>query len=133
MKIIASDGFKVKVILFISLISIIGGISAASFFSYFNSAVDASVDNLKYKTVIIDAGHGGPDGGTSADDGTLEKDLNLQIALKLNDFLESMGINTVMIRTEDISVYREGDTIARKYRGSDICQHTSESFFATKI
>ena len=120
MKIIASDGFKVKLILFISLFTIIGGISAASVISYLNSAVDASVGNPKYITVIIDAGHGGPDGGTSADDGTLEKDLNLQISLKLNEFLKAMGINTVMIRTEDVSIHDDGAKTIREKKVSDI-------------
>ena len=34
----------------------------------------------KSKTVVLDAGHGGFDGGAVADDGTLEKDINLSIA-----------------------------------------------------
>ena len=38
------------------------------------------------KCIIIDAGHGGADAGTVADDGTLEKDINLSIALKLMIF-----------------------------------------------
>ena len=38
--------------------------------------------------IIIDAGHGGADGGAVADDGTMEKNLNLDIALRLRDLLE---------------------------------------------
>ena len=51
--------------------------------------------------IIVDAGHGGFDGGAVADDGTVEKDLNLQIALKLNDMLRIAGYKTILTRTDD--------------------------------
>lgn len=69
---------------------------------------------------ILDAGHGGEDGGAVASDGTLEKDINLDIALKLSSFFDIFGIDYVLIRTEDISV---GDTTLdtiRKRKASDI-------------
>ena len=100
MKIIAPSNLKIRFTLFLSLFVILGGIIGGTTFYNLFSAVDVSVSDPKYKTVIIDAGHGGHDGGTNADDGTLEKDLNLQIALKLNDFLKTMGIETVMIIRE---------------------------------
>ena len=46
-------------------------------------------------TVIIDAGHGGEDGGAVGDDGSQEKTLNLQIAMILRDMLQSEGINVI--------------------------------------
>lgn len=55
------------------------------------------------KTVIIDAGHGGFDGGAVAGDGTAEKNINLNIALVLRDLLKLNGYNTVMTRESDIS------------------------------
>ena len=66
------------------------------------------------KTVIIDAGHGGVDGGATSCTGILESKTNLEIALKLRDVCNLLGIKTVMIRTEDISVYTYGETIASK-------------------
>ena len=66
------------------------------------------------RTVIIDAGHGGVDGGATSCSGVLESNLNLKIALRLNDLMHLLGISTVMIRTEDISVYTDGNTIAAK-------------------
>ncbi len=66
------------------------------------------------KCVIIDAGHGGVDGGATSCTGILESRYNLEIALRLNDLMHLLGIDTVMIRTEDISVYTSGDTIAQK-------------------
>lgn len=62
--------------------------------------------------IIIDAGHGGIDGGATSCTGVLESTLNLQIALRLNDLLNLLGYDTVMIRTTDTSVYTEGSTIA---------------------
>ena len=65
-------------------------------------------------TIIVDAGHGGVDGGATSCTGVLESNLNLQIALRLDDLLHLLGYKTVMIRREDISVYTEGETIAQK-------------------
>ena len=61
-------------------------------------------------TVIIDAGHGGFDGGAVASDGTPEKDINLQIALRLCGLLRLHGYEVIMTRTEDTGT--EGDPSA---------------------
>ncbi len=63
---------------------------------------------------VIDAGHGGVDGGATSCTGRLESTYNLEIALRLKDLLCLLGFDTKMIRTEDISVYTKGDTIAQK-------------------
>ena len=55
--------------------------------------------------IVIDAGHGGEDGGTIGKSGVLEKDLNLAIALLLDEQLRACGVRTVMTRTEDILLY----------------------------
>ena len=65
-------------------------------------------------TIVIDPGHGGIDGGATSCTGALESGFNLEISLRLNDLLHFLGYQTKMIRTEDISVYQKGDTIARK-------------------
>lgn len=66
-------------------------------------------------TVVVDPGHGGEDGGASAADGTLESDLNLAVALRLNDLLRFAGERTVLTRSTTEAIYTEGDTIrARK-------------------
>ena len=57
-------------------------------------------------TVVIDAGHGGEDGGAVNADGTiLEKGINLDVALKLRDLLTASGIRVVMTRTDDRMLY----------------------------
>lgn len=55
--------------------------------------------------VIIDAGHGGEDGGAVGNKNVFEKDLNLSIALKIGKILEEKGINVIYSRTEDILLY----------------------------
>lgn len=65
--------------------------------------------------IILDAGHGGFDGGAVAADGTVEKNINLEICLTLKDFLESYGYNVILTRDSDISTDNiESDKIARR-------------------
>lgn len=71
-------------------------------------------------TVIIDAGHGGEDGGAVGVDGTNEKDLNLQIAIKLNEFLSLLGYKTHMVRTTDTALHDSGLSTVRERKTSDI-------------
>lgn len=71
--------------------------------------------------IVIDAGHGGEDGGANACNGKLESGINLQIALRLEDLCHLLGYKTVMIRRTDVSVYTEGKTLAAK-KASDLRQ-----------
>lgn len=66
-------------------------------------------------TIVIDAGHGGEDGGTQSAQGVFEKNLNLDIAMKLKDLLEAAGVHVIMTRTEDVLLYdRNVDFHGRK-------------------
>ena len=56
-------------------------------------------------TLVIDAGHGGLDGGASAADGTLESALNLQIALRVEQLAKLFGVSTVMTRSSEALDY----------------------------
>lgn len=56
-------------------------------------------------TIIIDAGHGGEDGGTVGVNGILEKDVNLQISNILKDLFAVSGQNVVMTRKNDTMLY----------------------------
>jgi N-acetylmuramoyl-L-alanine amidase len=64
-------------------------------------------------TFIIDAGHGGIDGGATSCTGALESRLNLEISLRLNDLMQLLGYRTVMIRTTDTSVHTSDGSIAQ--------------------
>ena len=63
-------------------------------------------DNKKF-TVVVDAGHGGFDSGKVGIDGTLEKDVNLMIAKKLEKLLTAADITVIMTRTDDLGLYEE--------------------------
>lgn len=58
----------------------------------------------KNATIIIDPGHGGFDGGAEGLYNIVEKDINLQISLKLKDMLSCVGFKTVLIRDGDYSI-----------------------------
>ena len=67
------------------------------------------------RRVLIDAGPGGIDGGAVGYAGTLEKDLNLDIALKCELLFGLCGIDVQMTRREDVSIDDgTGETIARR-------------------
>ena len=56
---------------------------------------------LKYKTIVIDPGHGGIDNGASGTGGTLEKELTLRTAQLLSDKLKAAGANVFLTRSND--------------------------------
>jgi len=69
-----------------------------------------SREDARY-VVVIDAGHGGRDGGKVSVDGvTYEKDINLEIAYKLKTYLEAQGVFVVMTRETDEGLYTEKDS-----------------------
>lgn len=70
--------------------------------------------------IIIDAGHGGEDGGTISHSGILEKDINLQISLKLNEIFSENGYETIMIRNSDNLIYDDNSTTIRQKKSSDL-------------
>ncbi|HIX59516.1 MAG TPA: N-acetylmuramoyl-L-alanine amidase [Candidatus Blautia gallistercoris] len=72
----------------------------------------AAVSNMaETKTVIVvDAGHGGVDGGMAGTDGVDEKDINLSIAWKLRDALKDSGFEVIMTREGDEGLYEEGSS-----------------------
>ncbi len=84
----------------------------------------ASVPYSENCNVIIDAGHGGVDGGASSPDGTLEKEINLKIAVRVRDILELLGVNTLMTRESDISIHDDGIEGIRRQKISDIRNRT---------
>lgn len=78
------------------------------------STVSEMVPVQRKHHIVIDAGHGGEDGGAVSCSGRNESTFNLQIALRLDDLLHLLGYDTVMIRKTDTAVYTAGDSIAQK-------------------
>jgi len=74
----------------------------------------AAVFNNFRKTITIDPGHGGIDGGSS-NAGLLEKTVNLQVSLKLRKILKDKGINVVMTRDSDVSLESKSSLNSSRY------------------
>jgi N-acetylmuramoyl-L-alanine amidase len=70
--------------------------------------------------VILDAGHGGMDGGCTAYDGTVEKDINLNILLDLRDLLEVSGYIVEVTRDTDKSIHDTGVEGVANQKSSDM-------------
>ena len=58
----------------------------------------------RFTTIVIDPGHGGFDRGGIPGQRVLEKNMNLDVALRLKPILEKAGYRVVMTRTTDIFV-----------------------------
>ena len=98
----------------------------ASFYALSKRAPSSSLPTLsdtELPTVIIDAGHGGEDGGAIGHiDGreVYEKDINLSIVKNLGSLLTLSGYDVVYTRTEDISIYDNGVEGIRNQKISDM-------------
>lgn len=75
---------------------------------------------LQGVTVVIDAGHGGEDGGAVSPAGTVESGINLEIALRLDAILGLYGADTVLLRTEDVSLHDPDAQTLREKKASDL-------------
>lgn len=99
---------------------------SGSFASYVMSPVAASGRTV----IIIDAGHGDFDPGAIASDRTEEKDINLQIALKLADIFRTGGYRVVMTRTDDTTLSGKGpsESLSRKRSDTQNRAYLADSF-----
>ena len=88
----------------------------AGAFTYSHAVTTSAESELlsNRHVVILDAGHGGIDGGATSVSGILESQINLEITLRLNDLMHLLGIKTILIRHGDYSVHTSGTTIAQK-------------------
>lgn len=71
------------------------------------------------RTVIIDAGHGGTDGGAVSKSGVIESHLNLQIAKKVRELFAFLGQSTVMTRTGEDGLYNTDSNTIRQKKVAD--------------
>lgn len=76
-------------------------------------------DITSLPVIVIDAGHGGIDGGAVAGD-IVEKDINLAICLVLRDIFTANGFEVVMTRESDISIHDESVSGVKKQKTSDL-------------
>lgn len=71
-------------------------------------------------TVVVDAGHGSPDGGTVGTAGTVEQKINLAIAKKLEEVLAGKGIQVIMTRDGDDGLQSPDTATIREMKREDM-------------
>lgn len=84
-----------------------------------NGGLKSVISQSSRSTLVLDAGHGGIDGGAFSDTGLKESDINLQIALKTEALAHFLGVNTVMTRETDTDnsenkAYSEHDNLVKR-------------------
>ncbi|WP_085993622.1 N-acetylmuramoyl-L-alanine amidase CwlD [Oceanobacillus senegalensis] len=75
---------------------------------------------LSGKTIVIDPGHGGPDGGAVGKDGTTEEDITLSVSKKLQNFLQQSGAVVYLTREEDTDLADENTKGLSRRKAEDI-------------
>ena len=85
-----------------------------------NETVETTATPVSGKTVILDAGHGTPDEGAEAKDGTTEAETNLKITLKVQKLLEQSGCNVILTRSDNNAIYDLDSKTLRQKKVSDI-------------
>ena len=70
--------------------------------------------------VVLDAGHGSPDGGAVGINGTLEKDINLDVVLKLRQILENRGMKVILTREGDSGIFDSNAETIHEKKVSDM-------------
>ena len=84
-------------------------------------SVPASVNGSdEPQVVILDAGHGGMDGGCSSAKGDVEKNINLAILLDLRELLEMSGYEVIVTRDTDTSIHDAGIEGIANQKSSDM-------------
>lgn len=109
---------KEKILFYISTILI-----SIFFYSITNSSPiikEVSSTPVSNHTIVIDAGHGLPDGGASDNEKNLESDLNLKIALKLQKILETSNCTVLLTRSDENGIYEESSDTIREKKVSDM-------------
>lgn len=104
--------FRSLLPLYLLVIGLFAGASVLG--SHAVTAVAERPDFERNPVFIIDAGHGGEDGGTVSCTGVYESKLNLQIAQRLGSLLHLLGREAVLTRTTSAALSTQGSTIAAR-------------------
>ena len=91
--------------------------------SRLNSLVQPAMESAAVQRtgpLVLDAGHGGEDGGAVSLTGTPESQINLAIVLKLRDVLGLYGVDPIVLREEDISLHDDDANTLREKKRSDL-------------
>lgn len=80
---------------------------------------------MRERQLILDAGHGGEDGGAVSVSGVPESNINLAVVLRIDQLLGFCGVSPILIRDKDISVYDAGCNTLREKKVSDLHNRVS--------
>lgn len=75
---------------------------------------------LSRQTLLIDAGHGGEDGGAVSVSGAVESHINLSIALRTKALMDFFGVDAILLRDRDISLHDSNAETLRQKKVSDL-------------
>lgn len=75
---------------------------------------------LPDRQLILDAGHGGEDGGAVSITGVAESSINLAVTLKLDQLLGFYGVCPILLRETDISLHDPSASTLREKKVSDL-------------
>lgn len=75
---------------------------------------------LAGRVILVDPGHGGPDGGAVSEEGLLEKEVALNISLFLRDYLQEAGALVIMTREEDTDLAAPDSKRLRQRKVEDL-------------
>jgi len=90
-------------------------------FLIINLYTPQSANSVIKQSVVIDAGHGSPDGGAvGTETGILEKDLTLSISFLIKEYLEQNGVNVIMTRTDDNGIHTEEAESIKSKKTADL-------------
>ena len=109
---------KKRIIYMISIIMI--SFCAFSLKDSSEESVLASALPVSNHVIILDAGHGSPDGGAESADGITEQELNLEIVLKLQELLEQSGCVVILTRSDENGIYDADKETIREKKVSDM-------------
>lgn len=75
---------------------------------------------LSGKTIVVDPGHGGPDGGAVGKDRTVEKEITLSVAKMVRDYLQQSGALVYLTREKDVDLASKGTRSLAGRKSEDI-------------
>lgn len=117
------NNFKGKIFILVLTISLALGIKVFANEINFEKNEDTNLQ----KVILIDPGHGGSDGGARSNSGVQEKDINLQISLKLKKKLEERGYKSFLTRESDMELApKKKDDLVYSFTVEDVTKDKSQ-------
>ncbi len=98
----------------------VAGLAAVLWYGHAPAVPALGAQNGVPVTVVIDAGHGGEDGGAVSPDGVAESQINLEVARRVEDLLRFAGQRTLLTRSEDVSTADPSLGSVRERKASDL-------------